>query len=127
MTSDRSSDRLNESFGTADVFIVSLAPGLEGYIVPSKLYGILAAGRPFIGAVDPSAEVAEIAREYGCGLLAAPGNAVALADAVLNLAGNRGESAEMGRRARDVAWQFDRRRATSAYYDLFARLAGSRA
>ena len=50
----RPKDRLDDSFATADVFIVSLKPGIEGYIVPSKVYGILAAGRPFIAAVDPS-------------------------------------------------------------------------
>ena len=44
-------------------FVVSLKPGLEGYIVPSKLYGILAAGRPFVAAVDPSCEVATIATQ----------------------------------------------------------------
>ena len=51
-------EQLDESFATADAFLVSLKPGLEGYIVPSKLYGILAAGRPFVAAVDPSCEVA---------------------------------------------------------------------
>ena len=55
---------LHESFATADAFLVSLKPGLEGYIVPSKLYGILAAGRPFVAAVDPSCEAATIAREH---------------------------------------------------------------
>ena len=39
-------EHLHDSFATADVFIVSLKQGLAGYIVPSKLYGILAAGRP---------------------------------------------------------------------------------
>ena len=38
--------RLNDSFASADVFVVSLKRGLAGYIVLSKLYRILAAGRP---------------------------------------------------------------------------------
>ena len=37
---------LHESFASADAFVVSLKSGLEGFIVPSKVYGILAAGRP---------------------------------------------------------------------------------
>ena len=45
-------ERLGESFASADVFVVSLQRGLAGYIVPSKLYGILAAGRPYVAAVE---------------------------------------------------------------------------
>ena len=66
--------RLHESFATADVFVVSLKAGLAGYIVPSKLYGILAAGRPYVAAVEEDSEVATITRKYGCGLLAEPGD-----------------------------------------------------
>ena len=50
-------ERLGESFAAADVFIVSLQRGLAGYIVPSKLYGILAAGRPYVAAVEERCEV----------------------------------------------------------------------
>src|SRR4029079_7913362 len=69
---------LDESFATADAFLVSLKPGLEGYIVPSKVYGILASGRPFVAAVDPSCEAAVIAREHHCGTIAPPGEPDAL-------------------------------------------------
>jgi glycosyltransferase involved in cell wall biosynthesis len=119
--------RLDDSFATADVFIVSLKPGIEGYIVPSKVYGILAAGRPFIAAVDPSCEVAAIAREHRCGVLATPGDADELAARVVALSENRAETAAMGRRAREAAWLFDRRRAVKAYYDLFVKISGWKA
>ncbi|MGH9383998.1 MAG: glycosyltransferase family 4 protein, partial [Vicinamibacterales bacterium] len=68
-------ERLSESFASADVFIVSLQQGLAGYIVPSKLYGILAAGRPYVAAVEPSCEVASITHAHQCGLVVAPSNA----------------------------------------------------
>lgn len=113
---------LQESFGAADAFLVSLKPGLEGYIVPSKLYGILAAGRPFVAAVDPSCEPAVLAREHGCGLWAPPGDPGALASAVASLYDNRALVHSMGERARELAWRFDRRVAVQAYYDLFARV-----
>ena len=48
--------------------LVTLKPGLAGFIVPSKLYGILAAGKPFIAAMEAWAEPAVIADEYGCGV-----------------------------------------------------------
>jgi glycosyltransferase involved in cell wall biosynthesis len=115
-------EQLADSFAAADVFLVSLKAGVEGYIVPSKVYGILAAGRPFVAAVDPSCEAAAIAREHGCGVLATPGDAGDLASQLLTLYENRAETAAMGRRAREAAWLFDRRRAVKAYHDLFVDL-----
>ena len=115
---------LHDSFATADAFVVSLKSGLEGFIVPSKVYGILAAGRPYIAATDPGSEPAAIAREGGCGLVAAPGDPDALAAAIGALHDDPAMTREMGARARRVAWQFDRRVAVQAYHDLFARVAG---
>ena len=117
---------LDQSFATADVFVVSLKAGLEGYIVPSKLYGILAAGRPFVASVDQSCEVAEIAREYDCGLLAKPGDAGSLAAAVRALYDDRERARTMGRRAREAAGRFDRRCAVGAYYEALVATTGAR-
>ena len=55
--------RLNESFASADIVVVSLKNGLAGYMVPSKRFGILAAGRPYIAAVKDESEVAELTRK----------------------------------------------------------------
>jgi putative colanic acid biosynthesis glycosyltransferase WcaI len=115
---------LHDSFAAADAFVVSLKSGLEGFIVPSKVYGILAAGRPYIAATDASAEPAVIARDAGCGLVAAPGDAAALADAIVAMHDNPAETREMGLRARRAARQFDRRAAVQAYHALFERVAG---
>jgi len=117
---------LIDSFGAADVFLVSLRPGLEGYIVPSKLYGILAAGRPFIAATDPSCEAAALGARHECGLWATPGNPDALASAILALRGNPALTAAMGHRARQLAMRFDRRVAVEAYHDLFTQIRSDR-
>jgi glycosyltransferase involved in cell wall biosynthesis len=114
---------LHESFAAADAFLVSLKPGIEGYIVPSKLYGILAAGRPYIAAVDPSCEAAIIAREHQCGLLAVPNDPVDLAAQIAALYDDPGAVTVMGANARRAAMRFDRKAAVQAYYDLFAGLA----
>jgi colanic acid biosynthesis glycosyl transferase WcaI len=117
-------DRLHESFAAADAFLVALRPGIEGYIVPSKVYGILAAGRPYIAALDPSAEAAGIVREYGCGLLATPGDPDALAAAIAAMYDDPAATRLMGQRARSAALQFDRRAAVASYFQLFQKLAG---
>jgi glycosyltransferase involved in cell wall biosynthesis len=116
---------LHESFAAADAFLVSLKPGLEGYIVPSKLYGILAAGRPFIAATDPSSEVAAIASEHHCGLLATPSDAGSLASQIAMLASDPRLAATLGANARRAALQFDRRLAVESYYRLFVRTANA--
>lgn len=115
---------LPDSFATADAFVVSLKRGLEGFIVPSKVYGILAAGRPYIAATDSSSEAAVIARDGQCGLVAAPDDPAALADAIATMYDHPAATKEMGERARRVARQFDRRVAVQAYHDLLARIAG---
>jgi colanic acid biosynthesis glycosyl transferase WcaI len=117
-------ESLHDSFAAADVFLVSLKPGIEGYIVPSKLYGILAAGRPYIAAVDRSCEAAEIAVSYRCGLLAKPGDAADLAEKIAILYDARASAVQMGENARETALRFDRKVAVAQYYELFAQLAG---
>ena len=116
-------DSLHDSFAAADVFVVSLKPGIEGYIVPSKVYGILAAGRPYIAAVDPSCEVATIAREHACGLPVPAADPDALASAIASLHDDPRTTRAMGLRARTAALQFDRRISVQSYYDLFTRIA----
>jgi glycosyltransferase involved in cell wall biosynthesis len=106
------------------VFLVALKAGIEGFIVPSKVYGILAAGRPYIAATDPSSEPAQIARDSGCGLVAPPGDPAALADAIATMYDNPAMSREMGARARMAARQYDRKVAVQAYHELFERVAG---
>ena len=115
--------RLHESFAAADAFLVSLKPGIEGYIVPSKLYGILAAGRPFIAAVDPSCEAAEIARTGRCGVPARPGDPADLTEKIALLYDDPASTRQLGANARATALRFDRKTAVQAYYDLFARVA----
>lgn len=116
---------LVNSFAAADCFIVALLPGLSGFIVPSKLYGILAAGRPYVAAVEPTAEARTIAREYGCGIAAEPGDSKGLASAIRSLYGDRQRLARMGERAREVGLRFDRKVGVRAYSELFCSLSAA--
>ena len=49
-------DSLSASLGAADLHFIGLHEGLGGFIVPSKLYGMMAAGRPFLAAVEPGTQ-----------------------------------------------------------------------
>lgn len=118
-------ERLGESFASADVFVVSLQRGLAGYIVPSKLYGILAAGRPYVAAVEDSCEVASITRRHECGLIAEPGDPAALAARIREFYMDRGMTARYGTNARTVGMSFDRRTQVAKYKELFSAVLRS--
>ncbi|HVH80410.1 MAG TPA: glycosyltransferase family 4 protein, partial [Stellaceae bacterium] len=92
--------RLGFSLGVADVHWLSLRPQLEGLMVPSKFYGIAAAGRPVIAVTSPNDEIADLVRRHNCGAVVAPGDGIALAEAVCRLAENPPLRTEMGRQAR---------------------------
>lgn len=117
---------LKYAFSTADVFVISLKRGLAGYIVPSKLYGILASGRPFVAAVEPECEVATISKHYECGVVCPPGNPHALASEILRMYEDPAHLREMGKRAREAARNYDRKVALRSFHSLFLRLPDSR-
>jgi colanic acid biosynthesis glycosyl transferase WcaI len=81
----QSRETLADSLAAADVHWLSLLPELEGLIVPSKLYGILAAQRPAIFIGDPDGEAARIIDGAHAGIAVAPGNGVELARQIARL------------------------------------------
>lgn len=77
--------RLRESLGLADVHLISLLPALEGLIMPSKFYGIAAAGRPVLYVGDPEGEIPQLLRSAECGETVRVGEGDRLAAAVRRL------------------------------------------
>jgi colanic acid biosynthesis glycosyl transferase WcaI len=93
-------ERLPLSLSSADVHVVGLAKGLAGYVVPSRLYGILAAGRPVIVAAEDESETARLVREISCGVVVPPARPELLARTIREAADGAFELDEMGRRGR---------------------------
>ena len=91
-----------------DVHVVTIRRGLDGVIVPSKLYSILAAGRPVLAVAPEEADVARIVRREGCGLVVDPDKPSEVAAAVQSLKNDPALLAMMGQRAREAARQFAR-------------------
>jgi glycosyltransferase involved in cell wall biosynthesis len=120
-------ENLSNLFSTADAFLVSLKQGLAGFIVPSKLYGILAGGRPFVVSADDDCEAAAIARDYDCGLVVRPGDVDGISAAVRCLYDNPARRQAMGANARRAGERFDRSQAVAAYERLFRELSDGRA
>jgi colanic acid biosynthesis glycosyl transferase WcaI len=93
-------ERLAESLSVPELHLVSLLPRLEACSVPSKLYGILAAGRPTLFVGDLDGEVARIITEGCCGAAVPIGDGHSLARRITELAGSATLRRRMGENAR---------------------------
>jgi colanic acid biosynthesis glycosyl transferase WcaI len=111
------------SLGASDAHWVSLNPKLEGLIVPSKFYGIAAAGRPIVVIGAKDGELASLIEEHCCGFVIAPGDAAALAAALRRLASDESFRADMGTRIRKMLdTRFGREVALAQWCNLLKRL-----
>jgi colanic acid biosynthesis glycosyl transferase WcaI len=116
---------LSLSLSTADVHVVGLAEGLAGYVVPSRLYGILSSGRPVIVAADADSETARVVERVGCGVVVPPGRPELLAATIRSAHDGELDLAEMGRRGREyVVEEADREVAFGRYRKVLRELAG---
>jgi glycosyltransferase involved in cell wall biosynthesis len=91
-----------------DLHIITVKRGLEGVVVPSKLYSTLAAGRPILVVAPPESDAARIVVESGCGVAADPDDPAAVAGAIRELRAQPVRLVEMARRARDTAAKYAR-------------------
>jgi len=107
---------LSQSLSSADVHFVGLAPGLSGYVVPSRLYGIMAVGRPVIVAADSTSEISKVVSDVGCGVVLPPARPELVAGAIRSLHESRQTLDELGARGRRyVEAEADRRVAHERY------------
>lgn len=99
---------LSNSLSVPDVHLISLRPELEGLIVPSKFYGIAAAGRPSIFIGDPNGEISRILCAHDAGLVVEKNDGEGLAAAIRYLIENPDHCGLMGSNARRLfEHQFD--------------------
>lgn len=112
---------LSASLAAADVHWLSLLPALEGLIVPSKLYGILAAGRPVIFIGDRDGEVARLIGPAKAGVTVAVGDAQELVRLIAELKSDPGRCEAMGRNGhRLYCDEFTPQRALARWCDILA-------
>ncbi|MDM7957525.1 glycosyltransferase family 4 protein [Blastomonas sp.] len=117
-------EQLNLSLALPDVHWVSLLPEMEGLIVPSKIYGIMAAGRPMIAVCAPTGEMAQIIDRAQTGLQVTPGDGQGFADAVLQLADDPARLGRLGTNARkEIDANASKARVMQAWAELIARIS----
>ena len=107
------------SLTACDVAIISFAEGMAGVSVPSRMYNVMAAGKPIIAVADPASELALVVSEEEIGWVVAPGDIAGLCMAIMTARNNPNLLAQMGQRARLAAenkYSFERVR--QAYEDM---------
>ena len=119
----QSADKLSESLSAADAHLVTMRPNLCGLVVPSKVYGVLAAGRPclFVGPAD--SEAARLIRETDSGFVVEPGQSAQLASEILDWAGNPTLHAAACRKARIAGAACTVQNAAEAFEEMLRSLA----
>lgn len=112
-----------ELYATSDLCLVPLRRGIAEDSVPSKVYTIMAAGKPLVAAVDEGSDIWRLIHETGCGLLVPPEEPEALAQAVLAFYQDRARGEKMGLKGREVAKQeFTPRAVARKYTELLEQV-----
>ncbi len=108
-----------------DIHIVTVRRGLEGVVVPSKLYPILAAGRPVLAVTSELSDVARIVTQSGCGIVADPDQPVSVATAIRGLMSDRARLERMAQKARAIAPEFESGKQLNRLVKLIREVARS--
>jgi glycosyltransferase involved in cell wall biosynthesis len=112
-------DRLSESLSMADVSLIGIYPENEGVIMPSKLYSLLAVGRPIICVSDPKSEVANILERAGAGIQSSVDDPKDLAKKILGVIDNPIRGIIMGQNGRKYFIEnFERKIITKQWYNI---------
>ena len=121
----------NEALGPAlavgDIHLVPQNPEAAAFAVPSKVFNIMAVGRPFVATALPGSVLWELQRESGAFLCVPPGQPIAFAEAVVHLADDAHLRRELGRRGREFVEQnYAKPRILGAFMNRLDALAARR-
>jgi glycosyltransferase involved in cell wall biosynthesis len=113
-------ENLSEVLSACDLGTVPMKRNVAGDLVPSKLYGIMAAARPVLASVEPRSEVARVVREHDCGWVVAPESGEALAAGIQRaFSMTSAQRTEFGERGRDACTRlYTREVLTSRYAEV---------
>jgi glycosyltransferase involved in cell wall biosynthesis len=117
---------LHMSLSMADVHLISMRPEMTGIVVPGKLYGIMAAGRPAVFVGPRHCESADTIRTAGGGITVERGDVEGLVAALTHLAADPSLVRRMGERGRSAFLaEFERRHCCEAWHNLVAAITSA--
>ena len=107
----------------ADAHIITVKRGLEGVVVPSKMYGILAARKPIVAVAPEETDAVTLGVRGGFAVSADPDKPAELVSAVRALLGDAQKMKAMGQAAREAAPDYDRVKELQKFIQVFDSLA----
>jgi glycosyltransferase involved in cell wall biosynthesis len=119
----RPPDQVPHVLAAADLHLLTIRRGLEGVVVPSKLYPILAAGRPVLVLAPEGCDAARLVRRNGCGVVANPDDPTSLGALVRELSQDPGRVAQMGACAAAIASEFSLQRVLGRFVEVMEMTA----
>jgi colanic acid biosynthesis glycosyl transferase WcaI len=105
----------------ADAHLITVKRGLEGVVVPSKMYGILAAGKPIVAAAPSETDAVSLGEQQGFSVGANPDRPEEIARVILDLANHPERLAQMAKAARDAAPAYDRAKELQKLLQIVSR------
>lgn len=119
----RPRSELAVSLTACDVTIISFVRGMAGVSVPSRMYNVMAAGKPIIAVADSDSELALVVKEEVIGWVVPPGDVDGLRMAILEAKANPDLLVQMGQRARRAAeTKYSFERVKKAYTEMVASI-----
>jgi colanic acid biosynthesis glycosyl transferase WcaI len=109
----------------ADAHVITVKRGLEGVVVPSKMYGILAAGKPIVAVAPKETDVVSLGVQRGFALAADPDRPEEVVNAVRELASNPTKLKAMSEAARAAAPDYDRAKELQKFVEIIDQLRGN--
>jgi len=103
-----SSGKIPSVLAAADAHLITIKRGLEGVVVPSKMYGILAAGKPIVAVAPRECDVVSLGIAKGFSVFADPDDPASFADAVRKLSRDPEKLRAMEKAALFAAPEYDR-------------------
>ena len=106
----------------ADAHVVTVKRGLEGVVVPSKMYGILAASKPIIAVAPKETDAVSLGLQRGFALAADPDRPAEVVNAVRALASDANKLKKMGEAARAAATDYDKVKELQKFMEIIDHL-----
>lgn len=114
-------DKIPSVLAAADAHVITVKRGLEGVVVPSKMYGILAAGKPILAHTARETDVAKLGERLGFSVWVNCDDAEKFANAARELCGNEEKVRRMGVAALAAAPEFDKRKELRKMVEIAGR------
>lgn len=117
------SNKIPSVLAAADAHIVTIKRGLEGVVVPSKMYGILVAGKPIVAVAPKETDVVSLGAKQGFSVGADPDKPAELVNVIRALVGDVKKLRAMGEAARNAASSYERTGELQKYLEVFEQLS----